>query len=74
MNFKKVGSKAVVSKILTLKLEIDLNDSGYTAEDAASRIEYLIHSYNAKEFSELIAFLLRETKSSTWEMKKLEVV
>ena len=65
--------KVVVTPKLTLKLELDLLDSSMTADEATERIQYLINSYNFKEFSNLIVTLMRETRSSMWDLKSLEL-
>ena len=71
-NFQKIQEP--ITKSMVLKLEIELIDSHYTPDEAAEKIQYLINSSNAKEFSELIVFLLRTTRSSMWEFKSLEIV
>jgi hypothetical protein len=71
-DFKKI--KEPVTKSMVLTLEIELINSHYTPDEAAEKLQYLINSSNAKEFSELIVFLLRTTRSSMWELKKLELV
>ncbi len=65
--------KEVKSPKLTVKFEFELNDSTFTPEEATERIQYLINSYSAPQFSELVVFLLRATRSSTWELKSLEI-
>lgn len=70
MTFSK---KEVISPKLVLKLEIELSDSSYTAEEAADRIAHLINSSRSESFSSFIVFLLRETKSSMWDLKTLEI-
>lgn len=72
MDFK-LAKREVKTPRMILKLEIELNESTLTDQEAADRLSFLINSYHAKEFSELIVFLLRETKSSTWELKALEI-
>lgn len=70
MEFKK---REVVSPKLILKLEIELTDSLLTAEEAAERIAFIINSSRSDAVSNFIVFLLRETKSSMWEMKELSI-
>jgi hypothetical protein len=70
MNFVK---KTIVSPKLILTLEIELNNSSLTAQEAADRISYAFNSSRSKELSEFIVFLIRETRSSTWDMQKLEI-
>jgi hypothetical protein len=65
--------KEVVSERLFFKLELELTHSNLTPEEAAQRIEFLINGSHSKVISELINFLLRETKSSFWELKTLEI-
>jgi hypothetical protein len=74
VDFSKIKERQVKSPKLTLKLEIELNDSLLEAQEAADRIQYLIDSSQSKEFSNLIVMLIRETKSSTWELSKFEIV
>lgn len=69
----KFGPKQVKSPKLTFKLEIELTDSLLDAQEAADRIQYLINSSNSRDLSNFIVFLLRETKSSMWEAKKVEI-
>jgi hypothetical protein len=71
MGFSK---REVVSPKLTLKLEIELNDSTLTPDEAATRLQFIIDSSRSSEFSRLIVMLIRETRSSTWELKKLEII
>lgn len=73
MSFKEFEARKIVSPKLTLSIEIVLSDSTLTPEEAANRIQQLINGYNAREFSNFIVFLLRETSSSMWDMKKLEI-
>lgn len=65
--------KKIVTEKMVLKLEIELFRSSLTPEEAAQRIEYLINDPRNRPFPEFIVFLLRETKSSSWEMKSLEL-
>lgn len=69
----KFESKKPITEEMVLKLELNLFRSSLTPEEAAQRIEYLINSPYSKEFSGFIVFLLRETKSSSWELKSLEL-
>ncbi len=69
----KFTKREVKSEKLLLKIELELIDSLYTADESASRLQYLIDSYQSKEFSSFIMFLMRETQSNSWEMKKLEI-
>lgn len=71
MAFKKIEEP--VTKSMVLKLEIELINSALTPDEASAKLQYLIDSYHAKEFSELIVFLLRNTRSSMWELKSLEL-
>jgi hypothetical protein len=61
--------RKIVSPKLTLKLEIELNDSTMTPEEAAQRLEYLINTSGSKAFSGFIVELIRQTNSTTWELK-----
>ena len=71
VDFKKLSKP--ITKSMVLKLEIELIDSHYTPDEAAERVQYLINSSRAKEFSELIVFLLRTTRSNMWELKAFEI-
>lgn len=73
VDFKKIGDRKPVTKSLIVKLEIELTDSMYTVDEAAQKVQYMIDSSRSKEFSELIVFLLRTTRSSMWELHKLEI-
>jgi hypothetical protein len=73
VDFRKIKTKVIKSNKLILKLEIELNESSYTAQEAAERIAYLINGHYEIDFSNFILFLLRETKSNTWELKNLEI-
>lgn len=66
-------TKEVKSPKLKLVLELEFNNSSLTAEEATNRISFLLNSSYSKQMSEFIVFLLRETKSSTWEMKRLAI-
>lgn len=67
--------REIKSPKLTFKLEVELNNSSLTPEEATDRLDYLINrSYNAKAVSEFVLFLIRETKSSTYEIKNLEII
>lgn len=70
----KLTPREIVSPKLTLKFEIELSESTLTADDAARRIQFLIDTGSAREVSMFIVFLLRETRSSMWELKNLEIV
>lgn len=69
-DFKK---REVVTPRMKVTLEIELTDSTLTPEDAASRLEYLFNSSGSKEFSSFIVALIRETRSSLWELKNLSL-
>lgn len=68
-----IKPKEVKSKKLILTLEIELTNSCLDEQEAADRISYAINTSSRHEISEFIVFLLRETKSSYWELKKLEI-
>lgn len=63
----------VLPEKLILKLETELNKPGLTAHEATGKIEYLINSYRFKNFSGFVVDLLRETRSSTYELKELSI-
>lgn len=65
--------REVKSPKLLMKFEVEFNNSTLTAQEAVDRISSRIHGPHCREFSEFIVFLLRETKSSTFEIKKLEI-
>ncbi len=71
-DFKKI--KEPITKSMVLTLEIELIDSHYTPDEAAERLQGLLNSSRSTEFSALIVMLLRTTRSSMWELKKLELV
>ena len=66
-------TKEVKSEKLILTLQIELNRSSLTEDEAAERISMLLERRETKVFSELIVFLLRETQSSTWELKTCKI-
>lgn len=67
-DFKK---REVVTKKMKLTLEIELTDSTLTEEEAVARLEYIFNGHQSKAFSEFIVTLIRETRSSMWELVKL---
>lgn len=72
MDFTKLKEQQVKSSKLIFKMEIELNESLLTDQEAADRLAYA--SNRAHDFSAFILFLLRETRSSTYELKKLEII
>ena len=65
--------REILSPKLTVTVEFELNDSTLSAEDAANAIQRAIDNGYGKYVSEFIVFLMRETRSSTWELKKVKV-
>jgi hypothetical protein len=65
--------KEIKSEKLILHLEVELNHSLLTAQEAVDRLQFSINSYKMKSFSEFVVDLLRETKSSTYEIKRLAI-
>lgn len=70
MNFTK---REVKSLKLKLVLELEFNNSCLTPEEVVDRISYLINSYKMSSFSDFIVSLLKETRSSTYELIKMEI-
>lgn len=73
VDFKKIRLTEPITKKMVLTLQIELFDSHYTPDEAAEKIQYLINSSRADEFSNLIVFLLRTSRSSMWELKNFEI-
>lgn len=71
VDFKKL--REVVSPTLILKLEIELNNSALTENEAADRLSSVLHNSYNNEFANFIVMLIRETRSSTWGLKTLEI-
>lgn len=70
MTFTK---REVKSEKLILRLDIELNQSTLTPEEASDAIQNAINMYNFKGFSSFIVDLLRITRSSTYELKELSL-
>jgi hypothetical protein len=71
VDFKRIGKREVVTKKLKVTVEIELNDSLLTPEEACDKIRFAVENQNG--FSEAIVMFLRETRSSTWELCNVEV-
>lgn len=65
--------KEVKTPKMILKLEIELNHSTKTPDEVAQRVQYAMNSYNCKSFSDFVIFLLRESQSSTYDLKSLTI-
>ncbi len=65
--------KEIKSPKLILTLEVELNNSSLTPQEAADRLSYLIQHNRNNKVCEFLVELLRETRSSTFEVKKLEI-
>ncbi len=72
VDFKKLSEPITEKMVLTLQIE--LFNSHYTPDEAAEKLQYVLDSSRSTEFSELIVMLLRTTRSSMWELGKLEIV
>lgn len=64
--------RPVVSEKLVVKVEIELYKSTLTPQEAADAIQHAINRYG-EGFSSFIVFLLRETRSSMYELKHMEI-
>lgn len=67
------AKQEIKTKKMSLHLEIELNESSMTEEEATTRLAFLFNTGNIDALSKLIIFLLRETGSSTWDLKRLEL-
>jgi hypothetical protein len=73
VDFKTFKKREIKSPKISVKFEFELIDSSLTADEAAERIQQLINGYKLPQFSDLVVALLRETRSSMWELKNLEI-
>lgn len=70
MGFTK---REIKTKEMTLTIELNLINSSLTPQEASERLTYLFNLSRCKELSEFIVMLMRETQSSMWETKKMEI-
>lgn len=68
----KFTSKEVLTPKISVTIEFELQNSSLTLEEATTRIQRAIDVSSVA--SDLVIMLLSVTRSSTWELKKLEVL
>lgn len=70
MDFLK---REVKTRKLIFRIEFELNDSLLEEQEAVERVQKELNSSHGKAVSELVVFLLRTTRSSTWELGSVEL-
>jgi hypothetical protein len=66
MQFK---TREVVTPKMTLKIEIELENSTISLEEAGEKVERWLQDSRNNPMSSLITGLLRESRARTWDLK-----
>lgn len=57
-----------------VRIDLEFNHSTLSVEEITDQLQAAVNSYRFKEFSAFVIGLLRITKSSTYEVKRLEII
>lgn len=66
--------REVKTEKLLVTITVEMERSLLTPQEATDRIQNAMNGYSCKWFSEFIVGIMRETSSSGWDLKKMEII
>ena len=65
--------KEVKSEVLKLTIELSLYRSSYTEEEASDALSVQLNNPQNRDLAGFILMILQATKSSSWDLGKVEI-